>query len=338
MDVLARPLLLVGRPGQAFLRHWPLAVTGDVEAIHQARVATRRLREALPLIQRGARDPELRRVRRALRDLTRALGPSRELDVSRLVVAGIGERLPGHRAAAAAVDGRLAVERAKAAEALRAVSERLDVAPLIARTRDLARRVETRPAGMAGCAHRASARLTARARALQKAVVGAGRVYAAGPLHAVRIALKKFRYSFELAAQLRRAHHGGSLRRLKALQDVLGDMHDLQVLAAHVRDAEMAVPAKQRPAVAALVGYLDEQIRDLHSRYVTQRELLVAVLSRARRLGESLAAVTPPTAARRGRARALKAPSVGTARRAADEAAPQTARRRPGRPSRRGSR
>src|SRR6476646_11094474 len=61
--------------------HLPKAMTGDEDAIHELRVAGRRLRAALPHL---ARKPEGRRVRRAIlgvKELTRAAGASRDLDV-----------------------------------------------------------------------------------------------------------------------------------------------------------------------------------------------------------------------------------------------------------------
>jgi CHAD domain-containing protein len=293
MGALARPVLLVNRPAEEFLRQWPLSLTGDVEGIHQARVATRRLREALPLLARSDRDREPAWIRSALRSLTRALGPSRELDVSRIVLAEIARRTPTHAAAAAAADRRLAVERAAAATVLVQIGQGIDVAALIGRTRELAIRLQGEP-GTSGCARRAGARLRNRASQLHAAVLAAGRVYAPGPLHGVRISLKTFRYAFELAGRLSRGRHGATLRRLKTLQDILGDMHDLQVLAAQVRDAGAWVAVRDQPALEALAGHLDDQIRDLHSRYVTKRVLLTAVLARARRLARDLAARRPP--------------------------------------------
>ncbi|HEY6554694.1 MAG TPA: CHAD domain-containing protein, partial [Vicinamibacteria bacterium] len=66
---------------RAVFRHLPKGLAGDEEAIHQMRVAGRRLRAALPLL---ARKPEGRRVHRALRvlrELARTAGASRDLDV-----------------------------------------------------------------------------------------------------------------------------------------------------------------------------------------------------------------------------------------------------------------
>ena len=293
MRTLARPVLLVSRPAEEFLRQWPLALRGDVEGIHQARVATRRLREALPLLRRDSRDREPARIRAALRSLTRALGPSRELDVSRIVLAAIATRAPSHAAAVAAADRRLALERAATEKVLVQIGEGIDVAALIRRTRELAVRLAGEP-GASACARCAGTRLRDRAHDVHVAVLGAGRVYASGPLHAVRIALKKFRYCYELAGRVAGGRHSATMRGLKRLQDILGDMHDLQVLTAHVRDAGAAVSARQQPAMEALAGHLDELIRDLHSRFVTERAVLVSVLARATRLARDLAARRPP--------------------------------------------
>ena len=63
-------------------RRLPRALAGDEDALHDMRVAARRLRVALPLL---ARKPEGRRVRRSLkvlRQVTRTAGASRDLDVS----------------------------------------------------------------------------------------------------------------------------------------------------------------------------------------------------------------------------------------------------------------
>ena len=56
----------------------------DPEAVHQARVASRRLREVLPIVLAPGGRTE--RLRRTVRRLTRTLGPVRELDVVRRAV------------------------------------------------------------------------------------------------------------------------------------------------------------------------------------------------------------------------------------------------------------
>src|SRR5688572_10925991 len=84
MSVTAgRSEMLIRQRLGALSRALPSARAGDVPAIHQARVATRRLREALPLVARGSAG---RKLARAVRRLTRALGPVRELDVALLTL------------------------------------------------------------------------------------------------------------------------------------------------------------------------------------------------------------------------------------------------------------
>src|SRR5262245_12080365 len=63
----------------ALARALPASRKGDVNGVHQSRVATRRLREALPLI---LKKKAWLKLRSQVRKLTRALGPVRELDVA----------------------------------------------------------------------------------------------------------------------------------------------------------------------------------------------------------------------------------------------------------------
>ena len=79
----ARPLLAeaLGRRLEALAGHLYAALDGDERGIHQARVATRRLREILPVVA-DTRSALGGRLRRRLKRLTRTLGPVRELDVA----------------------------------------------------------------------------------------------------------------------------------------------------------------------------------------------------------------------------------------------------------------
>jgi CHAD domain-containing protein len=66
-----------------------MALTGDSHAVHQARVASRRLRETLPVVgadldgtKGGKSAKSAKKIRRRMRQLTRVLGPVRELEVT----------------------------------------------------------------------------------------------------------------------------------------------------------------------------------------------------------------------------------------------------------------
>ena len=71
--------LLIRQRLRTLSRALPAAQKGDSKSLHHARVATRRLREALPLVAGGGRG---RKLERSVRRVTRALGPVRELDVA----------------------------------------------------------------------------------------------------------------------------------------------------------------------------------------------------------------------------------------------------------------
>ena len=74
---------LIRQRVSALGRALPAAKAGDATSLHQARVATRRLRAALPLVASG---PKADKLARSVRRLTQALGPVRELDVELLIL------------------------------------------------------------------------------------------------------------------------------------------------------------------------------------------------------------------------------------------------------------
>src|SRR5687767_14003814 len=86
------PNILVQTHVHTMLGHLPGVFDGDVESVHQARIATRRLREVLPLV--GSDDPSASRAAETLRDAGRALGRVRELDVMRGMLDQALDRVP----------------------------------------------------------------------------------------------------------------------------------------------------------------------------------------------------------------------------------------------------
>jgi CHAD domain-containing protein len=62
--------------------NWNGALSGDdVEAVHDLRVGTRRMRAALSVYEGAFSPAEFRRAERAMSELTDALGPARDTDV-----------------------------------------------------------------------------------------------------------------------------------------------------------------------------------------------------------------------------------------------------------------
>src|SRR5437016_6346268 len=90
-----RPLPLVHlleRRSRALRRHLSAAVAGKDIGVHQARVASRRLREALPVLTDGLHHTKGRKAQGKIRRLTQALGAVRELDVTLHLVDELAER------------------------------------------------------------------------------------------------------------------------------------------------------------------------------------------------------------------------------------------------------
>ena len=59
----------------------PAMIGGDVEALHQMRVALRRLQAAISAFSTIVADSDWQKIRSELRWITGALGPVRDLDV-----------------------------------------------------------------------------------------------------------------------------------------------------------------------------------------------------------------------------------------------------------------
>ena len=223
---------LLARRAADLKRHVPDAVNGDAHGVHQARVASRRLREAVPVLTAGVKGTKARKVRGKIRRLTQALGTVRELDVTIQLLDELvaNETLP--RPALEAVRGRVVLER----DARRAVMlkrfEHVNMPKLERRLASVGDVLVT--ARAESWRDALGARLLKRSKALAAAMTAAGHMYSPEQLHEVRIAAKKLRYAMELAFDAGVKSASAPVRTVKRAQDTLGRLHDLQVLQAHV--------------------------------------------------------------------------------------------------------
>jgi CHAD domain-containing protein len=131
------------------------------------------------------------------------------------------------------------------------------------------------------------ARLAHRATALKHAVIEAGALYLPERLHAVRIALKKLRYALEVAVEATDAHSAGDLRALKRGQDILGRLHDLQILIDRVRQLQASVEPPDVTVwrkIDVLTMALENDCRRLHARFMRHQAAVRAVCDRVNRL------------------------------------------------------
>ena len=260
---------------------------GDVKSLHRARIASRRLRELVPMLQLDA--DVSRKLGRRLRRVTAQLGAVRELDVMVLMIDELQATYPNHRDALIRVGAAVSKSREIARKRLR---ERAPVDEMARLARKLDRTVvalrEEEASQSPRRAARAwlwamEARLARRAERLASAIEGAGAVYLPDRLHDVRISLKKFRYALELVSEAGGTNKAQALRDLKRAQALLGRMCDLQVLINRVRDLQASLAPPTLTAwrgLDALIVSLDESCRRLHARYVRQRDLLHATASK----------------------------------------------------------
>ena len=274
--------LLLERRAKALKRHLPAAVAGDDEGVHQARVATRRLREAVPVLATDLKgDSKASKAGRKIRRLTRALGTVRELDVTiQLLDQMATERLP--RAAVEDVRARVLADRERRRAIMLRRLEKVDAEKLDRRLASVAEALQT--CEQDGWREALATRVMKRARRLADAVDEAGQLYATDRLHRVRIAAKKLRYGLELAAESGAAHASSHVRRIKQVQELLGRLNDLQVLLTHVA-AVQAEPPRGRASVRALdvlARHIEDQCRHLHGRYVASVPALRATCDAVR--------------------------------------------------------
>lgn len=267
---------------EALAEHLPAALEGDVTGVHQARVASRRLREAVPVAGAALGPARVRKAARRLRRVTTWLGPVRELDVTLGLIARLVAQRPDLADALEVVRARVA--GARELHRARLVS-RLDaeaVKQLIARMERVAARA-TAAADQDAWRISLARRVETRAGVLRRCVEEAGLLYDSHRLHEVRIAAKKLRYALELAGESHLATTARLQSRLKRVQDTLGDLHDLEILDAFAQAASaMPDTEAERDTLAALRGHLQAECRRLHAKFLGARSKLVAVADQAR--------------------------------------------------------
>jgi CHAD domain-containing protein len=261
----------------SLLTAMPAAQAGDEISVHQARVASRRLREALPVLGARADEGQLDRVQKRVRRITRALGPVRELDVTLLLLA----ELEGKEAAPVR-----AIERVREAVLDERQKRRNEMLAEITPSRldKLTRRLvrvaapEERPHVTRTAKEEAAAQSAQRARNLKTAIERAGGIYLADRLHRVRVEAKKLRYALEIQRELSKARAMIGLARLKAEQDHLGRMHDLEILIEKARAVQGTLNPRDRRGMSELnklIRVLEEECREGHATYMQGRPALL---------------------------------------------------------------
>ncbi len=280
------PQLLRDRIRRVF-SELPGALSGDPQAVHQVRVAGRRLAVALPLLVRRADGRTLRRARRVVRQLTRAVGAGRDLDV---ILALYADHLAASERTTAeqrALLSRLRAARARSRPGVAETVLDLDIDGLRRNLRRLERRGLADPTTMLA---RVLARREAEGAELLRGFSRVGARFRPEDLHALRRRARRLRYTAEVEDVVR-GEDSRAAALWKRLQDGIGVLHDHHLLAQWLDEQARAAEARGQAQVAR----------------AARRERLV-FLREARRLHGALLETRPADLA----LRALEAMSRGT--------------------------
>jgi CHAD domain-containing protein len=248
-----------------------------------------------------------KKINKRLKKVTTRLGTVRELDVLLLLIDEL--HAAGRQATALA---RVGVSVAKSRDdARKRLFSRLPVSGMRRLAQKLERVVddlrEAEPESSRAAARNwrwvIDARVARRATRLSIAIADAGAMYLPERLHAVRIAVKKLRYAFELANDLAGEKASADLRVLKRTQEVLGRMHDRQVLIERVRQVQTSLAPPNVTVwrdLDALILTLEDDCRRLHGRYMRLRDEIVSMIGTINARPPAVAAPRAHSARRAG--------------------------------------
>lgn len=247
LEEAARLEIRAGEPKPRAIADFAPDAEEDPEAVHDFRVALRRLRSWLQAFRPFLDDTVTRRSEQRLRRLSRVAGEARDLQVQR---ASLHEMARAANSAAAVdarrIERRIAKDEARARRELtRKVVEQLSLtgATLAAQLQyGKLKAGGTDPATEPTMAVAMARLLMVR---LEEVEMSLNRLKHAGqvkPAHKARIAIKRLRYLLEA--------FGGSSRlaatavlRLTEAQDEFGRLHDAQILSQRIGTSHLAKPA-----------------------------------------------------------------------------------------------
>lgn len=254
----------IARALTAMLDHDPgLRLGGDIEHVHKARVATRRLRSDLRMLRPLLDRAWGRRVRKDLRWAADALGKVRDADVLCTLLTADRAALPeADRAAAQVLLDKLAKQRDGANRRLRRV---LDSKRYLGLLNDLRAAVLEPPfaAGVSGDDPACDV-LPGLVRRAWKKVKRPAKALGSDPpdaaLHEVRKRAKALRYAAESAAPVIGKPAARLARKAEKVQDVLGELQDAVVAEAWLREHAMQDPAQALVAGELIARHRAQQL------------------------------------------------------------------------------
>ena len=265
----------------------PGVLDGLEESIHDARIATRRIRELLPFLGDPKRRKPIEDLYSRFKRVGRSLGRVRDADVGVTLLATLETRMPHAAPALVVLRQQREHERLRLLRKLVKRLERLEAVRLI-------ETLDDHPVSMAGALSwglraghtwKRDLRYTLRERAAATAaaIEHATGVYFPHRVHGARIAIKTMRYALEIAHATGSADRSAAIRELKKAQDVLGDLHDRQELVDNLVETCPADKPEVAGQVSLLKQAIDAENHDLHNRYLARRGAILDICRQERR-------------------------------------------------------
>jgi CHAD domain-containing protein len=235
----------------------------EPDSVHDLRVAIRRCRSLAAVMEEVDPDPAWPEMRRVARKLFRGLGALRDTQVMEDWIKKLGAETDALRAHLLA---SLESEEKQLAEDALHISEKFNEKDWAHLERHLKQRVRLVPVGSLAAECLALERYEEAKELHDRAL----RTEKSKPWHALRIGLKRFRYTIE---SLLPDHYAVWGDQLKRVQDLLGDVHDLDVL------AEMLDETKSSETAESTQAWQDKIAQERHNRIETYRQLTLGKTS-----------------------------------------------------------
>ena len=235
MNATAPRGLLLGQ-GRLIREALPGVIAGSPLALHDLRVAIRRFRTLLKVFRAPLAGTSAAVLAQRLGRLSGTLSGYRDTDTRLRVITSAPMRrlLAGSPGWAAFLDGQRALHRASKRRL--AALMRGDAARVLIEGVD--RFIEAEPAALDGMDDAAVRQVALKAlRKATRRVEERARIpgsLPAGPAHELRIACRRARYLAEFFAEAAGEPVAALGRRMKRLQDILGDLHDTDVQLQHL--------------------------------------------------------------------------------------------------------
>jgi CHAD domain-containing protein len=284
----------------ALEREEPAAAIGEIEPIHQLRVATRRLRAALDLFARVINGTQQRILRPDLPWMAQVAGAVRECDI---MTEAIRARAPKLEPALAGALGSVyeALE-ARRRDALAALTQMLGSKRYRKMISQLHSPRINRRGSDALLGRTAAILLQPIVRSIRRAGTRLGNDAPPEVVHHLRVRIKRFRYELEMLNAMAGKRHRKALKRLEAMQDLLGSYNDVTVTIAWLIAYPKieGAPPDAVLAAGAMAQSLTRRERKLAQRCIKawrkfeRSEIISEVVAEIRSSGRDAAAPEPP--------------------------------------------